>query len=194
MAVLPHSRENCMIKLAYDDGMIKVNVPYSNTFISKLKKNIGTRKWDPENKVWLIPESSRPALMKILKDVYGYEEGSYETCSVEITFPNGGSVVRGPISIYGIILAEACGRDSGAVVGKNVTVLDGGFNSDGSRANWETMVYPGTRIRVDKFPDYAIDCPCNIQDVHIKIIDKSIDKEALLEEKESLLKRIDKFS
>ena len=185
-----------MIKLTEKNGRISVETPYNAEFVREMKSNIGSRKWNAESKTWNVSADDKDALLKILNDIFGYsEDQGGKTCTVENKFNKEDYADKGAIMIAGIVIAKAYGRDSGATVADAVTVLDGGFTSGGSRANWETKVKEGTVIRVKDFPEWALDgnlkANIDIDDIEIKKVSESkFDREKLLEEKENLLKRL----
>lgn len=186
-----------MIKLTKtEDNNIEVETPYSSLFVSRLKESIGKRKWDANKRVWVVGEEDKDVLLAILKEVFGYSESREETCDVEITLDPHYLVNRGPIMIAGVVIAQAWGRDTGARLGENVTVIKGGFTSGGSRANWDTRIDEETVVRVKDFPVWGLseDVPSNVKNFKIKkISDIKIEREKLLKEKEKLLARLAKI-
>lgn len=182
-----------MIELKEVNGKIEVSTPYNADFVAELKKRIGTKKWDASNRVWIISKDDKAELLEILKEVFGYTESqNSETCTVEIKLD--GKVDKGAVIVNGILIAKAWGRDSGAKLGDGVTVIEGGFDSGGSRANWITDIDYDTIVRVKNFPVYGIDNPKTSEDVDIewirKVSDVKIDREKLLKEKQKLLDRL----
>lgn len=175
------------------NNKIEVKTPYSALFVSRLKESIGKRKWDSEKRVWVIEEEDRDALMAVLKEVFGYEDDGGETCDVEITLDPHYCVDRGPIMIAGVVIAKAWGRDTGAKLGENVTVLKGGFKSGGSRVNWDTRMDEETVVRVKDFPAWGLgeNVQANVKNFKIKkISDIKVNREKLMKEKEELLARL----
>ena len=186
-----------MIKITNtQNNMIKVETPYSAQFVAELKENIGTRKWNASEKAWYVPEESKDVLMKILKDVYGFNgsEDDGKRCTVEITFNESDYVDKDAIKIGGLEIARSFGRDSGARIGEGVIVLEGGFTSGGSRSNWDTRVKEGTKIKIKNFPEWILndqEAGTNVSGFEIKkISESSIDREKLIKEKEELLARL----
>ena len=186
-----------MIKITNtQNNMLKVETPYSAQFVAELKENIGSRKWNASEKAWYVPEESKDVLMKILKDVYGFNgsEDDGKRCTVEITFNESDYVDKDAIKIGGLEIARAFGRDSGARIGEGVIVLEGGFTSGGSRSNWDTRVKEGTKIKIKNFPEWILndqEAGTNVSGFEIKkISESSIDREKLIKEKEELLARL----
>src|SRR5690606_30972717 len=74
------------------------------------------------------------------------------TCIARVVLDGSEDTKRGPIEICGRPVARAFGRDSGAKVLEGVVVLEGGFTSGGSVANWYTCAKKGTTILIRDFP------------------------------------------
>lgn len=71
---------------------------------------------------------------------------------VEINFIENTYVGRGPLTYFGLVVAKATGRDSGAWVPPSVNFISGQLTSGGSRINWTTEATKGTVMRF-KIPE-----------------------------------------
>ena len=114
---------------------------YNLLFITDAKKIGGV--WDKEDKVWVFP-----AFVKNEVDELDYIYNS-KKITIEITAIKDIHRTHDLIEFCGIPLAKASGRDSGAFVYKDISVLKGGFVSGGSVKNWATILGQDSVIRLE---------------------------------------------
>ena len=174
------------------DGKVAIYTPYDRKFVEAIK-NIGSARWNGE--AWTVPIDYTDNVRSIMKDVYGRDDQSTgETVDCEIEFFGEYYEDKAAFTMFGKTLARAWGRDSGAKVGDDVMLVDGSIGSGGSRANWDTRVYKGAKFIVKNIPkarfDKEKDEYSEEYKIKITIISKKIDKDALLEEKARLEKRL----
>ena len=174
-----------------ENGMAKVFTPYNSDFVAKIKK-IGGRKWNSAEKCWEVPETEIDTVREYMMAVYGETDKAddSEKVTVKVTFNESEWAVCDSLFLFGKAIARATGRDSGAKVGDDVTVLSGKLTSGGSARNWQTRAEDGTVIKVRNVPMAAL-ANTNGMNVTVEIIEeKEIDRAALIAEKEKILARL----
>lgn len=174
------------------NGTMRVVSPYNTEFVAEAK-NMGG-KWD--GKVWIFDARNEASVRSHMMNTYG-TDGTTEpdVVSIRVEVPDTEKGYSGPITLAGRVIAKAKDRDSGAQLGSGVALIDGGFDSGGSRNNWCTVVDSGGAVvvihdfprqraeRLAKNPGkfkVSIETPQAV----------TIDAEALRSERERLLARI----
>ncbi|WP_305180606.1 hypothetical protein [Ileibacterium valens] len=184
-----------MIELKEIGDVIEVHTPYNAEFIEDLKSRVGGRKWNPSERCWTVPSHAKDLLLSLLREHYHWTpDETGETCTIRIKFNATARGKKAPVSLGGVILARAFGRDTGANLGVDVKLLEGSISSGGSRINWETIVEEGSIMEVVDFPVYALNSKMNCldsEDYEVSVVKKpDIERDQLLEEKEKLLNRL----
>jgi hypothetical protein len=105
-------------------------------------------KWDSEEKCWVFPDY----VSDKVEDLEKYND----LIPVEITINDDIYESQDAITLGGQEIAKASGRDSGARVCDGVSVIEGGFSSGGSIANWKTTAMAGTVFRTE-IPRFVAD-------------------------------------
>ena len=180
-----------MMQIKTGNGMAKVITPYNAEFVAKVK-GIGGRKWNAAERCWEVPESEIETVRGYMMDIFGETDlpTEGEKVTVKVTFNSDESKRRESITLFGKTLARAWGRDSGAKVGEDVTLISGKVTSGGSVKNWCTEVREGTVLKVRNVPKAALEQDTDL-DVSIEVMETAgIDRAALMEEKEKLLARL----
>lgn len=144
------------------DNWILVYTPYNSEFVSRAKAAAGT--WNGANKAWVFPAEQTAAVRTILNDIFG-EDGSplaaevarvrlrciQQPEGVDSEWPDQGGGLE--CSLAGRQVARAFGRDSGAKLGPDVVVVQGGFSSGGSRNNPRLVISRGTIVDLLRTPE-----------------------------------------
>ena len=174
-----------------EDGQAEVYTPYNKEFIERLKKSIGSARWNPGKNCWSVPERSADLVRDIMRSVYGETDNEPgEHVDVKVTFGRDDWAECKPYVLFAKTIATAYGRDSGAKVGEGVELITGEFTSGGSRNKWKTMVEEGTVIIIRDVCKTLVDAWDN-EDITVEIIGEAAkDKKELLKEKELLLNRL----
>lgn len=179
-----------MMKIDVTNGKANVYTPYNPDFVKAIK-GIGGAKWNTSEKCWSIPESAVDAAREIMSNVYGYNDVTEnETISLRITFNERVSECGSDVVLFGKTLAHAYGRDSGAMVGDDVSFISGGASSGGSRKNWASIVDEGSVAVLSNVNKSVYDKTEPKYDITVEVLESKVNKQQLLEEKERLLKRI----
>lgn len=186
-----------MISIRTDADKAYISSPYNPDFVKEIH-SIGSAKWHAATKEWQVPIDSLEDVKQVLRDVYGTDgsENSEPKVTVKLTIDD--NVDLGDIqsidnelvmTLFGREIMSARGRDSGVKVAEGVTVK-GKYKSGGS------MKYPtiefgkGTEIIVYNVPE-SLAKKAKVKHATVEIVSEpKIDRQALLDEKERLLKRI----
>jgi len=176
-----------MIHIERTDKSLMVSSPYVPQ-LPKKARDLGG-KWDSTNKIWVFDLRDETRVQRLYEDTYGEWPGA-EAIKVDIQLTAIGIPWGDKSSIFfgGREIARAYGRDSGAKLGNGVVVLKGGFDSGGSVKNWATKALEGTVIELRDIPLTMIEK--DNSEWEVKVLDGSLDEEALLAEKERLLVRV----
>lgn len=184
-----------MVKTNEKNGVFEMITPYNKDFISRIK-TIGSAKWSPSKKCWTVAEEDAKQAKKILMEVYG-EDGDTvpEEVTIRIRFTDDVEKTHEPVTYAGKVLARAWDRDSGARVGDDVVLESGKIDSGGSRNHWKTVVAEGTVMTVKHVNKLMLEKELENDDSYgieliEKVVKETINKEALIEEKEKLLDRL----
>lgn len=186
-----------MISIRTEADKAYISSPFNPEFVKKIH-SIGSAKWHAATKEWQVPVESLEDAKQVLRDVYGTDgsENSEPKVTVKLTIDD--NVDLGDIqsidnelvmTLFGREIMSARGRDSGVKVADGVTVK-GKYKSGGS------MKYPtiefgkGTEIIVYNVPE-SLAKKAKVKHATVEIVSEpKIDRQALLDEKERLLKRI----
>lgn len=179
------------MKMTTENGLAQVYTPYNKDFVAKIK-TIGGAKWNGWEKCWTVPESEINTVRRFMLEVYGEtdqaEEG--ERFTVQVTFNAEESETCDGINLFGRQIARAFGRDTGARMGDDATLISGKITSGGSAKNWRTIVEAGTVVKVRNVPRAALAIPTEY-DITVEIMEEAeIDWLAILAEREKLVARL----
>lgn len=179
------------MQIKTENGMAKIFTPYNAEFVAKVKQ-VGGRKWNAAERCWEVPESEVDTVRGYMMDIFGETDlpTEGEKVTVKVTFNSEESKRCGSITLFGKTLARAWGRDTGARVGDDVTLISGVVTSGGSMKNWTTEIREGTVLKVRNVPRAALEQDSDL-DVTVEVMETAgIDRAALMEEKEKLLARL----
>lgn len=186
-----------MISIRTEADKAYISSPYNPDFVKGIH-SIGSAKWHAATKEWQVPVESLEDAKQVLRKVYGTDgsENSEPKVTVKLTIDD--DVDLGDIqsidnelvmTLFGREIMSARGRDSGVKVADGVTVK-GKYKSGGS------MKYPtiefgkGTEIIVYNVPE-SLAKKTKVKHATVEVVSEpKIDRQALLDEKERLLKRI----
>ena len=179
------------MKITMTGSRANLFTPYNKEFVSRVK-TIGGARWDANERCWSIPKEEVETARAIMMDVYGESDLPAESgkITVEVTINEDIRETCEGISLFGKTLARAYGRDSGARVGDEVTLVSGRVRSGGSVKNWCTVIEEGSILRIRNLTKKALEIPTEYDITVKEIKTDEIDREALLAERERLLARI----
>lgn len=175
-----------------DEGRALVKTPYNSEYVSLIKK-IGGARWNASAKAWDIPESEIDTAREYMLEVYGETDIPDDTMRfpVRITFNEDYEVLRDSVFLFGKTIARARGRDSGAMLGKDVLLEEGTPTSGGSAQYWKTIIPKGCVVKVRNVTQAAYDAEqADDRWTAVIVNETAIDRESLLQEKKKHLARI----
>ena len=180
-----------MMKISVENGMAKIFTPYNVEFVARIK-NIGGRKWNPDERCWMIPEAEIETARQYMLEVYGETDlpDGDERVTVKVTFNDDVAERTAPVILFGKEIARAWDRDGGAKVGEDVTLISGNISSGGSRANWLTKIAEGSVFKVRNVPRKALELKHHYDVTVEEIEEDKVDRKSLEEEKAKLLARL----
>nr|WP_278770799.1 hypothetical protein [Limosilactobacillus mucosae] len=186
-----------MISIRTDADKAYISSPYNPEFVKEIH-SIGSAKWHAVTKEWQVPVESLEDAKQVLRDVYGTDGSENNEPKVTVKLTIDDNVDLGDIqsidnelvmTLFGREIMSARGRDSGVKVADGVTVK-GKYKSGGS------MKYPtiefgkGTEVIVYNVPE-SLAKKAKVKHATVEIVSEpKVDRQALLDEKERLLKRI----
>lgn len=127
--------------MTWDDNP-SITHPRFNAWLVDEAKDL-SGKWFSERKRWIFPKMAAPEVAKL------NQRFNTNPIIIEIVAKRRLEVTTDPVTCLGYTIARAFGRDGGAKLGDQVMLLKGGQTSGGSRANWKTIVYEGSRYRLE---------------------------------------------
>ena len=182
------------MKIEKREDKALVTTPYSADFVKKIK-SIGGARWNAKAKAWEIPADSVDTARAFMMEVYGESDISTAAAKVDVKIEAIDCLTgyREAYSIMGRTIAQAWGRDSGARIGDGIDFLKGAPESGGSAKNWTTEIPKGSVFVVHKVPESIAQTFISEEHPDIKaeiVTAPKVDKKALEEERERLLKRL----
>lgn len=104
-------------------------------------RNLGGR-WDAEEKAWIFSDIVEDKVNE-LDELFNSEK-----VVVEITANDDCWQPCRAVTFLGYTIAKAFGRDSGAKLGEEVSLISGKISSGGSMKNWQTKIEEGSIFRL----------------------------------------------
>lgn len=120
-------------------------------FDSDFPREARNRGGDWNGKAWVFDVAQEKSVKELVKDFFGWD-GSGETGTAQIKTTELQGRHTGPAELFGFVLAQARGRDSGAKTGEGVRLVSGSISSGGSVKNWHSYVDADTIFEIDNFP------------------------------------------
>lgn len=180
------------------NGQIAVYAPYNKSFIEFAHETDG--KWNASDKSWMFDERDRSKVEDICVKLFNYVKAGDKT--VTIQFP--GTLLthnNNAVELLGSKIAYRPGRDSQVRLTDGLLLISGKFAYRGG-----SMKYPEVGDVEDlvfeyrNFPESRLSELDSIarkdaenEECWYKVLDNSIDVEALKAEKEALLKRLNEI-
>ena len=179
-----------MVEVIRSGDTIKVKSNYDTNFI-RGAKNIQGRWKSP---YWVFPAENEKEIKDLLLDVYGECGEPIATVTLEIDVNQCDECddsYDGRLTFGSFTLATRRSRDASVRLASNAMLIEGGFPCSGG-----SMRYPrcepknGTILRVKNVPQTIYE---RMDKKGIRLV-QDVDKEALLEERESLLARVEEIN
>lgn len=183
----------CSIKVEMCGEKANVYTPYNSEFVKAIK-GIGGARWNRDKRAWSIPAESVDVAREIMERIYGESDVTiFPVVTLRIKARESMSEWHDGIYAFGVSLAHASGRDSGARVGENAMLVEGSIDSSGSVKNWTTYVSEGTVFQIT-VPESKYEA-CKEEEAEwweITVLqqDKEGKKTSLIQEREKLQARL----
>ena len=88
------------ISITVKDEIANIYVPYNKEFISEIK-NIGSAKWNSDEKCWTVPEEYIDNVREMMVHIYGYSDISKnETVKVTVKILEGVAQTKDTVKIF----------------------------------------------------------------------------------------------
>ena len=177
------------MKIEINGTKALVYTPYNKDFVAQIK-GIGNARWDSAKRAWSVPAECVDQVREIMEAVYGESDVSgCRKVSVRLTFTKRVYEYCEPVTILGKTIAKAWGRDSGARPGDDVVFVSGKPDSGGSAKNWLSVVPEDSVVVLHNVPEVKLseDLPAGVE---MEIMESTVNRAALEEEKARLLARI----
>ena len=149
-----------MITVDETSDEITVRSPFHPLLPKKARLIAGD--WD--GNVWTFDRREEAKVLKLYKDVFGYEKGG-KTVDIRVTLAEGGYLSAGTtgLMLAGRQIGRATGRDTGAKVGEGIIFETGEVTSGGSAKNWTTRTTDGCVFIIRDLYEHAF---LNIKKMH----------------------------
>lgn len=180
------------ISVEIKDGKAYISTPYNGKFVHYMKQ-LGAR-WDTETKRWIVPEEMLRHARTAMKKAYGETDltPASELVTLKVHTTKEVWAIQEAIIIAGRTVARAFDRDGGAIVGNGVAFIRGAPESGGSRTRWATVIPADAEFEIYDVPivkaEEVLENPP--EDCEVAIIDKRIDRDALIAERKQLWARL----
>lgn len=180
------------VKLKILEDTVVISAPYDKEFTDEMHRLNG--KWDSTGKTWSVDIDILDEIREILSDIYGENDLTSDFVDIWVTVPEDYSFNsdQSPLKMFGKVVATAWGRDSGAKWGVDIVNKSSKCSSGGSARYWHTIVEAGT-FKIKKVSKSRIEADKKSYEKEgftFEIVEKGIDRNALIEEKERLSVRI----
>lgn len=173
---------------------IEVFAPYNERFVKRLK-NFGDRKWNDEKKCWVIPADSISEVRQLMLEVFGENDlYSDSYASVKLSFSDDYTNRTTSIEMYSRIIASAKSRDIAGPISSGVIYTSGEYCTGGSSKHPTVTIKGGSEIVIKNVPIQLARTEVVPEIIQVKIDDGSIDKEALILERNRLQNRINEIN
>ena len=178
------------MKIVIEGKKAYIYTPYNSEFVMKIKR-LDSAEWDSNKQAWKVNADRIPAARKIMCSVYGESDiRESKRYDVQLTFREEFQEEYDGIYFFGKCLAYAYSHRGEARVGDDVCFLEGGCTSGGSRNRRTTIIEKGSVVIVGDVPETMVQREERVDGVDYEFFERTPDKSALLEEKNSLLNRI----
>lgn len=176
------------LKVNVKNGKAYIYTPYNTLFIQKVKQ-FGAR-WYKVDGCWVVSEMMMPNVRELLWEIFGSDGSvSGKTANVELSF---GEQYEGPLASSVVFLGREIVLNSKGLLntGEDVVISQGGYEIITRDDGWRILVEKGSIFKVIGIPELVIrraklpDC------VTMKILEEVLDRDALIKERETLVKRI----
>jgi ribonuclease HI len=85
--------------ISYSGSQISITSPYNSEFVSRLKSELKSRRWDPGKKVWTVRIEERQKLIDVASNFYQVVEDNHPTSTPDINPRFAAEPVEAPVSL-----------------------------------------------------------------------------------------------
>lgn len=137
------------IEINIDGDKIHLNTPYHSDLPPKAKQLGG--KWN--ERAWTFAARDLELVRALCREIWGADDTDDGAETVRLCCVREKMAKQAGMTLCGVPLARAFGRDGGAKLEQDVVVIAGhGFGSGGSRANWYTTASVDTVFELRNLP------------------------------------------
>jgi len=174
------------MEIKIENGKVKVQSAYNAAFIKRARMVGG--KWEPP--YWEFSQEDEELVRNLCMDIYGQDGRTpAEMVTIDVNLDAYPHDPSGELFLGSMSIAHRTGRDRPVKLPDGVILVSGGFPDSGGSANHPRLTEErGTVLRVKNFPMTLYE---RMEDkTGLTIVDKTIDRFALLAERETLMKRL----
>lgn len=163
---------------------IQVKTQFNPEFANAARKIGG--KFDYSVKAWCFDERNLDLVKAALLDIFGTDGYNQSVVDVEVTVKEKIIGEQSPIYLGGRIIAQARGRDSGAINGESIVFIEKSATSGGSVKNWLTKIEEGAVFKILDLYEGALKFLDSDESIEYKIINKKSSQDELQQLKAEL--------
>lgn len=173
-------------------GKLHVSSPYHPDFPELARRNGG--RFNRDNSTWVFDPRDEAKVRDILKEVYG-TDGSAVGETVTVRLGMGPWTNEQTCWFAGRKVAHRPGRDGEVVLGAGVVIVSGNFSGSGGSMKYPTLGNYGEELPVVEVRDIPAGHP-DLKEYanRLTVVSKEVSREALEEEKATLLARLDEIN
>jgi hypothetical protein len=135
------------IRIDTDGTILRVYSPYNPAFVRRAHRLGG--KWNRDKSSWDFDARDIERVRKMCLEVYGVDDSVPEVLyTLQAKAVENIEVSLQSIYFAGHQIARAWDRDSGAILGDGVILLEGEISSGGSRNYWKTILQKDSVIEI----------------------------------------------
>ena len=175
-------------EITTEGNTARITTPYNPAFVDRIKR-LGGR-WDSVHRVWAVSLDRIEETRAAMRAIYGrddVEPADLQTVTVRTVKDSNDYELT--VSLFGVSLARAKGRDSGGYPGDGVHFLEGFPKSGGSRNNPYCYIPAGAVFKIDEVPAAKLSDVPSWAEI-ISSCPASVDLDVLRQEREKLAARI----
>ena len=184
------------IKVRITGDEARISAPSDVDFSNEMKYH--NCKFDMKNNEWVVDIDLLDIVRKKLYNLYGMNDFTNDFVNVWVTIPQYHHLeeIRGPVKMFGKVIATATSKTSGALWGKDIVNMSSNCESFGSIKNWSTYVSCG-KFKIKNVSKARVLEEREMYEEDgfiIEILESSkVNKKVLLEERAGLSERINEI-
>lgn len=173
------------INVTVNDSYIKVVSPYNKDFVAKARRTGG--RWNADQKAWIFDARDENRVRRLLIDIYGTDgHDTGETVTVRIDA--GKHPTEQEILVGGTAIVKRRDRDQDPWTAPNTVIVSGSFHPSGGSRKYPALGENDAIIEVRDIPRAVAEHD------GLDIVESTIDREALADERDRLTRRIEEIN